>query len=133
MMPNQNRKGFQEIVDEYDPEIIEVERGAFKESGTDIATIIVRIRKMTLNSIRLIRPKPRDTTRQDIEIRKIRERRTGDKVPYGEGEIDNTPTANVIQVDEVLSRSFLNAVESQRIPLSRRLLRWIEAITKRIW
>jgi len=45
MMPNQNRKGFQEIVDEYDSKIIEVERGAFKESGTDIATIIVRIQK----------------------------------------------------------------------------------------
>lgn len=43
MMPNQKRKGFQEIVDKYDPEIIEVERGAFKESGTAIATIIVKI------------------------------------------------------------------------------------------
>jgi len=43
MMPNQTRKGFQELVAKYDPEIIEVERGAFKESGTDIATIIVRI------------------------------------------------------------------------------------------
>lgn len=45
MMPNQNRKGFQEIVDEYDPEIIEVERGAFKASGTSVATIIVKIVK----------------------------------------------------------------------------------------
>lgn len=45
MMPNQNRKGFQEIVTEYDPEIIEVDHGAFKESGTDIATIIVKIEK----------------------------------------------------------------------------------------
>lgn len=45
MMPNQNRKGFQEIVDEYDPEIIEVERGAFKGSGTDIATLIVKIQR----------------------------------------------------------------------------------------
>lgn len=43
MMPNQNRKGFQEIVEKYDPEIIEVGRGAFKESGTNIATIIVKI------------------------------------------------------------------------------------------
>lgn len=43
MMDNQTRKGFQEIVEKYDPEIIEVERGAFKESGTMIPTIIVRI------------------------------------------------------------------------------------------
>lgn len=43
MMPNQSRKGFQKLVAEYDPEIIEVERGAFKKSGTGIATIIVKI------------------------------------------------------------------------------------------
>lgn len=47
MMPNQKRKGFQEIVQskDYATEIVEVERGAFKESGTDIATIIVKITK----------------------------------------------------------------------------------------
>lgn len=45
MMPNQSRKGFQEIIAKYDPEIIEVERGAFKQSGTEIATIIVKIQK----------------------------------------------------------------------------------------
>lgn len=45
MFPNQSRKGFQEIIqsDDYSTEIIEVERGAFKESGTSIATIIVKI------------------------------------------------------------------------------------------
>lgn len=47
MMPNQNRKGFKEIVEseDYATEIIEVPRGAFKESGTGIATIIVKITK----------------------------------------------------------------------------------------
>lgn len=45
MMPSQQRKGFQQIVDAYEPEIIEVDRGAFKESGTGIATIIVKITK----------------------------------------------------------------------------------------
>jgi predicted RNA methylase len=45
MLDNQTRKDFQEIVAKYDPEIIEVERGAFKESGTMIPTIIVKIVK----------------------------------------------------------------------------------------
>lgn len=47
MMPNQNRKGFQEIVgsEDYATEIIDVPRGAFKESGTEIATIIIKITK----------------------------------------------------------------------------------------
>lgn len=45
MLNNQTRKGFQEIVAGHDPEIIEVERGAFKESGTDVPTVIVKIRK----------------------------------------------------------------------------------------
>lgn len=43
MLGNQDRKGFQEIVEKYDPEIIEVEHGAFKESGTDVPTLIVKI------------------------------------------------------------------------------------------
>lgn len=45
MFDNQSRKGFQEIVAKYDPEIIEVERGAFKESGTMAPTIIVKVQK----------------------------------------------------------------------------------------
>lgn len=43
MLNNQTRKGFMELVAEYDPEIEEVERGAFKESGTDVSTLIVKI------------------------------------------------------------------------------------------
>lgn len=43
MLNNQTRKGFMELVAEYDPEIDEVERGVFKESGTDVPTIIVKI------------------------------------------------------------------------------------------
>jgi predicted RNA methylase len=46
MLDNQTRKSFQEIVAKYDTEIIEVERGAFKESGTMIPTIIVKIQKV---------------------------------------------------------------------------------------
>lgn len=45
MMDSQRRKGFEELVAKYKPQIIEVERGAFKESGTMIPTIIVKIRK----------------------------------------------------------------------------------------
>lgn len=45
MMDSQRRKGFEEIVAKYNPEVIEVERGAFKESGTMIPTIIVKIEK----------------------------------------------------------------------------------------
>lgn len=37
------RKGFMELVAEYDPEIEEIERGAFKESGTDISTLTMKI------------------------------------------------------------------------------------------
>lgn len=43
MLNNQTRKGFVELVAEYDPEIEEIERGAFKESGTDVPTVIVKI------------------------------------------------------------------------------------------
>lgn len=43
MLNNQTRKGFMGLVAEYDPEIQELERGAFKESGTEISTIIVKI------------------------------------------------------------------------------------------
>lgn len=43
MLNNQTRKGFMELVAECDPEIEEIERGAFKQSGTDISTLIVKI------------------------------------------------------------------------------------------
>lgn len=42
MAPNQTRKGFVQLNVEYEPEIDELPRGAFKESGTDVPTIIVR-------------------------------------------------------------------------------------------
>lgn len=45
MLNNQTRKGFVDLNVEYEPEIEEIERGAFKESGTDVATIIVTIAK----------------------------------------------------------------------------------------
>lgn len=35
----------------------------------------------------------------------IRAKRTGENVEQGQGEIDNTPLANTIDVDEVLQRS----------------------------
>lgn len=43
MFGNQERKGFKAIVDDYDAEVIEVERGAFREAGTDIATVILKV------------------------------------------------------------------------------------------
>ena len=43
MLNNQTRKGFVDLNVEYDPEIEEIERGAFKESGTEISTLIVKI------------------------------------------------------------------------------------------
>lgn len=43
MLNNQTRKGFVDLNVEFEPEIDEVERGAFKESGTDISTVIVKI------------------------------------------------------------------------------------------
>lgn len=43
MLNNQTRKGFVDLNVEYDPEIEELERGIFKESGTDISTLIVKI------------------------------------------------------------------------------------------
>jgi predicted RNA methylase len=43
MLDNQTRKGFQELVDEHDPQITPIERGAFKESGTNVPTVIVKI------------------------------------------------------------------------------------------
>jgi predicted RNA methylase len=47
MLNNQTRKGFVELVTEYDPEIEEVERGAFKESGTVVSTLIMKIVKQS--------------------------------------------------------------------------------------
>lgn len=46
MCDNQTREGFKEIVAQYDPEIIPVERGAFKESGTNVPTVIVTIHRI---------------------------------------------------------------------------------------
>lgn len=43
MLNNQTRKGFVDLNIEYEPEIEELERGAFKESGTDIPTLILKI------------------------------------------------------------------------------------------
>lgn len=43
MLNNQTRKGFVDLNVEYEPEIEELERGAFSESGTDVPTMIVRI------------------------------------------------------------------------------------------
>lgn len=45
-------------------------------------------------------------TRAERVLREIRERRAGENVPFGEGEIDNSPFANVIQVDAVLQGSY---------------------------
>lgn len=39
-------------------------------------------------------------------IADIRAKRTGENVPFGEGEIDNMPTAKTIDVDEVQRRSY---------------------------
>ncbi len=44
MLNNQTRKGFVDLNIEFDPEIEEIDRGAFKESGTDIPTLILKIR-----------------------------------------------------------------------------------------
>lgn len=43
MLNNQTRKGFVDLNVEYEPEIEEIERGVFKESGTNISTLIVKI------------------------------------------------------------------------------------------
>lgn len=43
MFANKDRKGFVNLIEKYQPQIIDVERGAFKESGTDIPTLIVKI------------------------------------------------------------------------------------------
>lgn len=43
MAGNQRRKGFVDLVGEYYPEIEDVDRGALKESGTDVRTVIVKI------------------------------------------------------------------------------------------
>lgn len=43
MLKNQTRKGFTQLVAEHDPEIEELERGVFKESGTDVPTLILKI------------------------------------------------------------------------------------------
>jgi 16S rRNA G966 N2-methylase RsmD len=43
MLNNQTRKGFVDLNVEYEPEIEEIERGAFRESGTDVPTLILKI------------------------------------------------------------------------------------------
>lgn len=45
MFDNQTRTSFVEFAEDFDPEIIEVPHGTFKKSGTDISTLIVKIRK----------------------------------------------------------------------------------------
>lgn len=45
MFGNQDRPQFQRLKKDYQPRIVELPRGAFKESGTDIATVLVRIEK----------------------------------------------------------------------------------------
>lgn len=59
---------------------------------------------MNAKPMRLIRGK--QETRQERALREIRERRTGENVEQGQGEIDNTPMARTIDVEEVLKRSY---------------------------
>jgi|SRR5215831_198064 len=44
MFGNQDRRPFTQLVNQYHPEIIKLPRGTFKESGTDVPTVIVKIR-----------------------------------------------------------------------------------------
>lgn len=43
MLNNQTRKGFVDLVAEFEPDITPLERGVFKESGTDVPTLILKI------------------------------------------------------------------------------------------
>lgn len=63
---------------------------------------------MNANPMRLIRPIRENPRAEMIRefIADIRKRRTGEKVPFGEGEIDNRPTAKTIDVEATLRRSF---------------------------
>lgn len=45
MFGNQDRQPFAKLVSEFRPQITEVPRGAFKTSGTDVPTVIVRIKR----------------------------------------------------------------------------------------
>ena len=45
MSPNTARPGFQDLLTRYDYDIEEVPAGTFKESGTNIAAVILTIRK----------------------------------------------------------------------------------------
>lgn len=45
MWPNTERPAFKKMLEGYEHEIIPVEAGTFKESGTDVSTMIVKIRK----------------------------------------------------------------------------------------
>ena len=47
MLNNQTRKGFVDLNVEFEPEIEELERGTFNESGTDVPTLIVKVVKTT--------------------------------------------------------------------------------------
>lgn len=62
-------------------------------------------------------------TRQEKMLREIRERRTGENVPQGEGEIDNMPCGNYVAVDEVLAKSFKYEIAETSIPRWRRVLK----------
>lgn len=43
MLNNQTRKGFVDLNVEYEPEIEELERGVFRDAGTDVSTLICKI------------------------------------------------------------------------------------------
>lgn len=43
MLDNQDRKPFRELRDHYAPRIVELPHGAFKASGTDVPTVLIRI------------------------------------------------------------------------------------------
>jgi hypothetical protein len=84
---------------------------------------------MNANSMRLIRRKPetRDS-RQEAALREIVAEHIENKwTPIDPG------NGQLLPIDEILSRSFLNAIQPQRIPLSRRLLRVIEKAKSLIW
>lgn len=62
--------------------------------------------------IRPIRENPRAEAIREF-IADIRKRRTGPNVPRGEGEIDNTPMARTIDVDDVLRRRSYRKTDSE--------------------
>ena len=62
-----------------------------------------------MNPMRLVRLKRERNPRAEMIrqfIADIRKRRTGEKVPFGEGEIDNMPLAKTIDVEAAIRRSY---------------------------